>query len=217
MKRLIIFFLIPLSFVIAACSPYMYKSTIRPSDLKDGKLDPAYGYIYGVYTYVVRNPVFFANEPYIVLDLIPKSRDNRTELFIGLGEDQGYFLANLIPGDYTLHRIILNVEGQDYSFVTVDKDFTVGPGTVFYVGNIKTEFVYNTQPFIWWGIRSIDDQFQGDTSGLVKDFAGITAANLVNGFSTLGSVIQPFEKKDFFEKGGSRQLHAGGASMHKQG
>lgn len=189
-------------FILAACSAYEYKENVKQSDLVGGKPDANYGYIYGVYGYTVKSPLFFAHEPYLSLDIVSKSADKGREYFISLIDDNGYFFANLPPGDYTLHRIILNMQGLDYDSVVVDKDFTVSPGLVFYFGNIKTKFLYNTQPFVWWGIKSVDDRFASDATELTKDFSGIQAANLFNGYASLGSAIKPFEKADYFVKGG---------------
>ncbi len=208
MKRLVISFVIPLAFILAGCSSYIYKANVKPDNISGGKLDPGSGYIYGVYGYAVRSPIFFGHEPYLVLDLIPKSMGSAHEQFIALDANQGYFFASLTPGDYTLHRIVLNMEGQDFDSVVIDKDFTVASGTIFYLGNFKTEFLRNTQPYVWWGVKSIDDQFQGDTTGLIRDYTGLTAANLVNGYSSLGAGIKPFEKRDIFENGSQPQFHA---------
>jgi hypothetical protein len=190
--------------ILAGCSAYQYKGNVKQTELTGGRPDANYGYVYGVYGYTVKSPLFFGHEPYLSLDIVSKSPGSGSgEYFISLTDEKGYFFANIPPGDYTLHRIILNMGGQDYDSVVVDKDFTVSPGLVFYFGNIKTKFLYNTQPFVWWGIKSVDDEFESDAAGLAKDFSGIQAASLFNGYASLGSVIKPFEKADYFVKGGS--------------
>jgi len=196
MKSSILSFLIPLSLMIAGCS-YIYETNLKPSDLSGGKLDSNKGYIYGVYDYVVRSPTYFANEAYLKFDLVPKSSNDK-EIIISLNGDQGYFFVTMASGEYTLHKIILNFDGWDSYTVPVDQDFTVSPGTIFYLGNLKTEFRVNTLPYMWWGIESIGDQFQTDSANLMKYYSGITSADFFNGYSMLGYNIKPFEKRAIY-------------------
>ncbi|MGA2142731.1 MAG: hypothetical protein ABSG94_09975 [Brevinematales bacterium] len=60
-------------FILAGCSAYEYKANIKQADLIGGKPDANYGYIYGVYGYTVKSPLFFAHEPYLSLDIVSKS------------------------------------------------------------------------------------------------------------------------------------------------
>lgn len=196
MKSFLLSAVLPVVILITACT-VNYKQNIRPDDLTGGRPDINFAYIYGTYSYADRSPVFSLNQPYLALDIVKKSSPD-IEIYIALDDDQGYFFTKLDPGEYTLRSIVLNMQGQDFDSVNVGKDFKVDPGVILYFGNIRTEFLHIAQPYIWWGIKTTGDNYQNDLTALSKTYSGITPTDVINGYSAVVSVIQPFIKRDIF-------------------
>jgi hypothetical protein len=197
MKRFTIFWIFLLLIMLSGCS-VSYRQNIKPDDLNGGNIDVNSAYIYGTYEYDVRSPLLFKDPPYFYLDFAAKIGNTEKEIYVAMDKDQGYFFTTLMPGDYTLHRIILIVDGEEFDSVTEEKDFKADAGKVLYLGNIRSKIVYNTLPFIWWGIKSVSDNFQNDSAELTGIYKGIPAANITDGFAAFSS-ISPFEKRVVFE------------------
>ena len=199
MKRLILFPAFAL-LILTGCG-YNYKQNIRPDEITGGKLDLSNAYIYGTYEYAIRSPLVYYQDEALAIDIAARPSDGKN-LVITLIEDKGFFFTALTPGDYTIKKIMLIINGQEYDEVNVNQDFTLAPGVITYLGSFSTEFIRNSEPFIWWGVKSVDDRFTGDQSRFNLVYSGVNTASLVNGYSTFGSTIKPFQKRDTFDFGG---------------
>ena len=188
--------------ILSGCG-YVYKSNFKPGDLTTSGIDDSKAYLFGTYDYVVRTPIFFGAEPHLALGIIPKDGDGKKEIIISMNADKGYFFTYLEPGEYTLKRIIFYMANSKFNSVPVNKDFRMENGKVFYFGSVRPKVLWNTQNYIWWGVKSLENDFQKDVNDFTQIFNGIKTESIMDGFSLLAASIKPFEKRDIYE-GGSR-------------
>lgn len=198
--------LLPSLLLLFGCG-YIYKSNVKSGELPvSGRIEEDKAYVFGTYDYIVRTPIFFGAEPHLALGIIPKSGEDKKEIIISMNGDRGYFFTYLKPGEYTLKRVIFYMANSKFNSVPVNKDFEIEGGKVFYFGNVKPKVLWNTQNYIWWGIKSLKDDYQKDMSDLSQSFSEIKSDDVINGYPLLAVSIKPFEKRDIYE-GGSRNIN----------